>query len=245
MKKLLLFALLAISMSSMAQNIVVTSPNGGEVLSGCTSKTITWTSSGVSNYFNIYYSTDNGSSYIAIATSYNTTAGTFTWLALPNLNSTNCLIKVVDALSTNISDVSNSTFTINGSLILLSPNNGQIWITGTTQNITYSYNSSSVSNVKLEYSTDNGINWSTIISSTAATGAYSWVVPDFPTTQARIKVSDIVDPGCRWDKSDSTFTILSNVTVTQPNGGENYQANVGTQGTMINMSNAPLLLNTG
>jgi hypothetical protein len=41
------------------------------------------------------------------------------------------------------------------------------------------------------------------------------------------------------------FSILSSVLISQPNGGETWQATVGVQGTVVNMSNAPLLMNTG
>ena len=230
---------------SVSQTITVTYPNGNEILSGCSAVTITWTKSGVSNFYNIYYSTDNGNTFIAIATSYNTLSGSYVWPAMPNLNSSNCMIKIEDALTPSVQDINNSAFTINGSLIVLTPNDGQNWITGTTQNITYSFNPSSVSNVKIEYSINNGSTWNTIIASTPATGSYSWTIPNNPTTLARIRISDVVDPGCRWDKSDTTFTISSSVNVIQPNGGEIWQATVGTHGLPINISNAPLMLNTG
>jgi hypothetical protein len=55
--------------------IVLTSPNGGEVWQGQTVHTITWNMIGTSNLFNLYYSTDDGSSWIAIVYSYSTATG--------------------------------------------------------------------------------------------------------------------------------------------------------------------------
>ena len=63
----------------MAATIAVTSPNGGESLNSCTSKNITWTSSGTSNFYNIDYSMDRGVTWISLATSYQTTGGSFAW----------------------------------------------------------------------------------------------------------------------------------------------------------------------
>ena len=38
------------------------------------------------------------------------------------------------------------------------------------------------------------------------------------------------DNGCDYDISDQVFTIVSSVTITEPNGGESWQATVGTAG---------------
>ena len=61
-------------------------------------------------------------------------------------------------------------------LSLLQPIGGESWGTATTQQIVWS--SIAISNVKLEYSTNSGTSWTTIIASTpASTGYYNWTVP--------------------------------------------------------------------
>ena len=88
---------------------------------------------------------------------------------------------------------------------LLSPNGGEEWVVGTTQNITWK--SGYVSNVKLVYSTNNGSSWTTIISNTStATGSYSWKVPDTLSTNCLVKISHITDPGIT-DQSNAVFSI--------------------------------------
>jgi hypothetical protein len=75
-------------------------------------------------------------------------------------------------------------------------------------------------NVKLEYSKDNFVaDVRVITASTANTGSYSWLVPDDPTTTARVRVSDVNDATV-LDTSDATFRIEGFFTVTAPNGGE-------------------------
>jgi hypothetical protein len=85
-----------------------------------------------------------------------------------------------------------------------SPNGGEIWTQGTTHNITWT--SIAVINVMIELSVNNGASWSPVISSTPSTGTYSWLVPNTPSTQCLIRVSDVSNPATN-DLSDAVFTI--------------------------------------
>jgi hypothetical protein len=87
-------------------------------------------------------------------------------------------------------------FTINvipavtSSISLLAPTTNESLQAGDSKNITWT--STGVTNVKLEYSTDNGTIWSTIIASTpAAAGSYTWIVPNTPSTQCKVRISDV------------------------------------------------------
>jgi hypothetical protein len=103
------------------------------------------------------------------------------------------------------------------------PNGAESWTVGDVHNITWS--SSFTSNVKIEYSTDNGSSWITVVASTpAALGSFAWTLPNTPTTQARVRVSDPNRP-LTVDQSNAAFTIFalpSNLHVTSPNGGEQW-----------------------
>src|SRR3989442_7561171 len=48
-----------------------------------------------------------------------------------------------------------SNFTIRGGFILTAPNGGEQWVVGSTQQITWTTTGSTITSVKLEYSTDN------------------------------------------------------------------------------------------
>ncbi len=69
------------------------------------------------------------------------------------------------------------------------PNGGENWIVGSSHNITWTSQNFS-NDVKIEYSTDAGSTWNTIAASTANDGTEPWIIPNTPTTQARVKVSD-------------------------------------------------------
>ncbi|MDZ7764247.1 MAG: cohesin domain-containing protein [Melioribacteraceae bacterium] len=91
--------------------VEVTSPNGGETWSGGDTENIAWTSSDVTNV-NIEFSSDNGSSWNTVATSVDASSGSYTF-AVPNINSTECLVRISDTDNSSIFDISDAVFTIN------------------------------------------------------------------------------------------------------------------------------------
>ncbi|MFA5803444.1 MAG: FISUMP domain-containing protein [Melioribacteraceae bacterium] len=114
-------------------------------------------------------------------------------------------------------------------LQLTSPNGGENFVAGTVDTIKWT--STSVTNVKLEYTTNSGTDWATIIASTpASSGSYAWTIPNTPSTQCKVKISD-VDNASVFDTS-GIFTIaapVQKITVTSPNGGERWKGNSSQQ----------------
>jgi hypothetical protein len=92
------------------------------------------------------------------------------------------------------------------SLQVIDPNGGENWEAGSTHAITWTWQGS-IPYVKLEYSTDSGANWTTIISSAANTGSYGWTIPNAPSSQALIRILDAAD-GDPVDVSDGVFVIV-------------------------------------
>jgi len=204
--------------------ITVTSPNGGEDWQVGSSQNITWNSSGTSGDVHIEYSTNNGSDWSDVIAS-TSDDGTHSW-TIPDAPSGNCLVKVSDT-DGDPTDASDAVFTISPSPVpfisVTAPNGGEDWEVGSSQNITW--NSSGTSgDVHIEYSTNNGSDWSDVIASTSDDGTHSWTIPDAPSGNCLVRVSDA--DGDPTDQSDAVFTIspIPFITVTSPNGGEDWQA---------------------
>ncbi|MGB2769175.1 MAG: hypothetical protein WBC88_05555, partial [Candidatus Zixiibacteriota bacterium] len=92
---------------------------------------------------------------------------------------------------------------------VLSPNGGETWGVGTTQQITWiaeNYDGSK-GDVKLEYSTNSGGSWLPIESSVPDTGSYAWIVPSTLSDNCKVRVSDPAD-GDPFDISDADFSIV-------------------------------------
>jgi hypothetical protein len=107
------------------------------------------------------------------------------------------------------------------SVEVTAPNGGEDWLVGASQDITWN-GSGDITNVKIEYSSNNGSNWTTVIASTPNDGTYSWTIPNTPSATCLVRISDTDDDPT--DSSDAVFTISSvpAITVTAPNGGETY-----------------------
>ncbi len=208
-------------------SLVVTSPNGGENYQTGSSQTISWSASSNISSVNIDLSTDNGLNWINLSTGYNA-AQDFSW-TVGNNPSSQALIRVTDASNNNIKDESDAIFAIE-LLQVTSPNGGEFFLVDSTVNITW--NSNSVNNVKLEYSTNNGLVWQNIIASTpAAPQSYSWTVPNTPSADVIVRISDADNASAViTDNSDTTFTI-STLYLKSPNGGESFSVN--TQQTIL------------
>lgn len=94
------------------------------------------------------------------------------------------------------------------------PNGGETIFANTEVDITW--NSVNISDIKIEFSENNGSNWEDIIASTSAnTQSYNWTAPEITSSQCLIKISDPTDAGL-FDVSETTFTIDNTQTFISP-----------------------------
>jgi len=206
----------------LSGSFTLASPNGSESWTASSSRAITWTSSGVTNV-KLEYTTDNGTSWTTIIASTPASANSYSW-TVPNVSSTNCLVKITDTANATVTDQSNAVFTIvqPGTVAVTSPNGGESWTASSSHNITWTY--SGVTNVTLLYSTNNGGGWTQITASTAASsGSYSWTVPNVSSATCLVKITDTANATVT-DQSNAVFTIVQpgTVAVISPNGGETW-----------------------
>jgi endonuclease/exonuclease/phosphatase family metal-dependent hydrolase len=94
---------------TVSASVTVTSPNGGESWAGGSSRSITWTATGVTNV-KLEYTLD-GSTWATITSSTAASAGSYTW-TVPSSSTSAARVRVSDASNSAVSDVSNAAFTI-------------------------------------------------------------------------------------------------------------------------------------
>jgi hypothetical protein len=155
----------------------------------------------------IDYTTTDGSSWITI-TSSTANTGAYTW-TVPNAVSSQCKVKISEASHGRPSDISNRTFAIiptPDSLKVISPNGGERWAVGSSHSITWA-TTGTVKNVKIEYTTNNGSSWITIMPSTPNNGSYTWTVPNTVSSQCKTKISGAFN-GKPSDTSNAVFSII-------------------------------------
>ena len=183
--------------------VTITSPNGGEQWEIDSSMSITWTSQDVDNV-KIEYSINNGSSWNTIISS-TSSDGSYDW-TIPNEPSSDCLARISDASNVQVSDISDATFSIielAKSLTIISPNGGETW--QGVKSKTVSWTGENIDVVAIEYSSNNGSTWTSVISSTPNDGSYSWTTPNIDSDNCLIKISD----ESVEDISDNTFSLFT------------------------------------
>ena len=206
-------------------SFTLTSPDGTEEWLVGSSHDITWTKVGTMTSARLEYSTDGGSTYPNMIVSATPAANlSYTWNPIPDTISTTVKVRISDAADATVLDVSNADFSINAEFAVTAPNGTEIWVVGDSHDIDWT-NTGTVSNVKLEYSTDGGSTYpNEIIAATPNNNSYSWTIPDAIGTTVRVRVSDVTNLSAN-DFSDGNFEIQGSLTLTAPVGGEDWVYN--------------------
>jgi hypothetical protein len=191
----------------------------------------------------LQFSSNNGVNWTTIGV-VNALNLRYNWV-VPNVYTVNGRLRAYDANNSNIVDTAKGLISIdNKTLNLLGPNGGEIIFTNKNYNITWE--AQNISNVLLEYSTNNGANWTTIVTSTNAnTQSYSWLVPNLQTTNdGLIRISEVGLPN-KFDISNSKFKIQApELILNTPRNFDTVDAN-GTYSirwTSINSNEVNILL---
>ncbi len=196
---------------TLAKPIIdLTSPNGNEIWYAGQKNTITWINYGKkSQQVKIEFSADNGTTW-SILSSTADNNGSYSWLVPPTFPaSTDCKVRISDAVDASITDLSSSTFSLKKSAIYVTaPNGGEAWYIGQSKNISWTNMGAAASNVKIEYSDNAGTTWHLIAAAAFNTGSYNWVIPASVVFSSSylIRVTDVADASVS-DISDHFFSI--------------------------------------
>lgn len=103
---------------------------------------------------------------------------------------------------------------VQAAVVVEYPFGGEKLVPGEAENIRWSANGSDANNFTIEYSLNNGSNWTTIDNNVpAASRNYAWIIPAaINTSQALIRVSR--NGTALTDQSDFNFTILGSPVIT-------------------------------
>ena len=223
----------------LGPSVTVTSPNGGESVSAGTNKTITWKYTGDPGYF-LKIELLKAGTVVKTLNSYaskgSNGVGSYNWtIPSSQASGSDYKIRITSTSNSSLTDTSDDFFTVAGppppGIIVSSPNGGQTWAAGSTQNISWTY-VGDPGNLKIELlkgATVVGTIVSSVSKGSSGTGSYSWKISSTQATGVDYKIkASSASNGAVTDSSDNSFTILGppppGVTVTSPNGGEAWKA---------------------
>ena len=187
-------------------SLAVTSPNGAETLHVGFGWIITWLTTGKVGKVTIQYSVDDGTNWFMVAYNIPNT-GSYAW-DVPDDVSVNCLVRVSETETGIPTDSSDAVFTISNDplIVVSSPNGGEQWAVGSPQTISWR-TGGAVNDVKIEYSTDGGTTFTSIVDDAQNTGTFPWVVPDAVSDICLVRITDI-SVSTTTDTSDVLFSIV-------------------------------------
>jgi Leucine-rich repeat (LRR) protein len=198
-------------------------PTGVSAAPGAASATVSWAPiayAGDPGGYRVFFGTTAGGPYTFYAQTADKTTTSQVVSGLTNGTPYYFVVQTrtdVHANNLNIVDSGNSleatatpVFVPVNTLTVTSPNGGEVWAGGSPQAITWT-STGAVGNVIVEYSTNGGGAWTTIIASTANDGTHPWTVPNVPSTNCLVRVSET--DGSPSDVNDTVFTITTGATV--------------------------------
>jgi hypothetical protein len=194
-------------------------PDGGEIFLGATLDSVLWDANGNVNFNDVKFSSDGGAtwSWEGDAPAEWESVG---W-AIPNISSTTCLIAYGgDTSSTYFTIVENLD-----SIMVLSPNGGEVYEGGDTLIVTWDTTGNSNAPLidfyfKLTYNFQ-------LRATVPNTGSMEYVLPNVTTTTAEVRLQ--LNGTTIYDDSDGPFSVTEiAISVVSPNGGEVLTGNDST-----------------
>jgi YD repeat-containing protein len=226
------------NISIAAPSITVIAPAGGESWQAGSAQTISWTSTGspgsqvnidllnagavVSNIVSGYPIGDDGT-------------GSYNWFLPSDLPSGSSYTIRITSVEDSNCQVTSNTFTVVATgFTFTSPQGGESWQAGTTQNIGWSYAGDPGSTVKIELLKSGQVNGT--IAASALTGSsyglnvdqvggYAWTIPADQQAGADYAIRITSNTNGSYSIQSNNFSIVSTgITIISPNGGETWQA---------------------
>jgi hypothetical protein len=224
-------------LSGKLPHIIVVRPATDEIIIGGTkSYQITWTGSGIATQKTFELSLDGGLTWKMIGT-FSTDAFVYNW-NVPDTSSTQAVIRITDQNGTT---GSSGFFTIksstgnSGGIVVIHPVPGEA-VDGGTQNFMIMWTGAGIASQKtFELSLNGGVTWTTIGSTSTDAFSYSWNVPNVPTTQALIRITDANG----MTGTSALFTITTDASVSTSASKNGYSVsnypNPASSQTTINL----------
>ncbi|MCX6155970.1 MAG: T9SS type A sorting domain-containing protein [Candidatus Kapabacteria bacterium] len=205
-------------------SISLINPNGGESLTPMKSYQINWTTTASAQVY-LEFSSDGGFSWSRIINnSILSNSKAYGW-TIPDVSSTNCLVRIVDAISGYILTKSKNTFSILPSFAqIIHPSSGDpIYTSGKSDFINWVIQG--YQKVKIEFSSNGGTSWSTVASTVDGPQlTFAWKIPKITTKTAYIRLLDI-ETGFEVARSGMFKILVGTYLFKNPIGGERISIN--------------------
>ncbi|MFA5356752.1 MAG: hypothetical protein WC301_05035 [Candidatus Omnitrophota bacterium] len=211
--------------------IRVTQPNGGENLTAAQSYDIKWVPTGSLGNITIIFNQTGDERIIANA-NISSNDRTFTW-SIPDDAVTDAgSIRIESANDSTVTDTSDDTFMIKGTIQLLTPAYNERVLANSTYYLNWSYNGTYPSNdkVTISYNINDGGFVQLTNAPDVSARSWGWYVNDTLTTNAKVKISRNADPSVNYT-TPLPFRIVGSLDLLSPTAVSKWK--VGTNEDIV------------
>jgi hypothetical protein len=184
------------TMTIQAQTLTLQSPNGGEVWTFGQSEIITWTGSDLSNIVSVHFSYDGGVNWWYFGEVPSAPNGGSAMLSVPNIQTTNAILKLSDVSQPVATDMSDEPFTVFiPAISIYEPYSASAVFAGSVTLIYWILNVFDFSLINAEVSIDNGMTFTPVAQNIdAQAGSTYLVLSDIPADSCILKLYNTQDP---------------------------------------------------
>lgn len=178
---------------------------------------ITWTSELVGD-LTLAYKASNIGDWVTIDQGVPATNNSYIWI--PEVVTPWCRVRITETAYPDVFDETENFFIV-FQLDLTSPEGGES-LDGNSQ-FEITWESEIISSVKIEFSSDNGQNWSTVVGSTSAGNSlYNWDVPNISSDECFIKITTPSLPDL-FSINETSFSILEVTGISDPSENKDIE----------------------
>jgi len=187
--------------------------NGGGFITNNSLFNIRWKNQDISPDLSIWWEhSTNNSSWTRINTTAVPVTDESMWWYVNTGTTGTMWLRAVENTTSRIVGKSESSFRVTDKILMLfEPNGGESYLAESNQTISWDY--SGLTNLNVDLTTDDGLTWTSLDSNVPVTNlTYNWIVPDIPSPNCRIRLSDVNYSYMNLE-SDANFAILPLVVI--------------------------------
>jgi hypothetical protein len=222
--KSFIFGIILISsmtISLNAQTLTVQTPNGGEVWTCGGTEIATWTGQNLGSIVSIEFSSNGGTNWWYFGEVPSGPNGGSASVSVPNIETTNALLKITDVIHPAATDVSDEPFTVVvPAIVIWSPMEGDVIFNNTVSSVFWVLNTTGINLLNAELSNDNGQTYTLIGENiNAQAGSTYLYFSTTPSDSCIVRLYNVEDPAEYGLSAIFTIATPPVYTLTSPEGG--------------------------
>ena len=211
-----------ISTSAFSQTLTIQSPNGGEVWTTGEVEIASWTGENLSGVVSIEFSYDGGINWWYLGEVPTGPNGGNASVGVPNISSTNAVLRLTHVANPSVSDISDAPFTVSVPPIFIwEPSANSAVFANSLSQVYWILYVPGITLLNADISIDNGLTFTPVAQNMNAQAGYTYLnLSDSPSNSCILKLYNAQNPSQYGLSAVFTISPLPVYTLTSPSGSE-------------------------